>query len=367
MTFVVYRSQASASLRRIPLWLVTSDGTTPAGAEAGGQPQIHWVPRGTVTIDTSGTLSLVSANAGEYYVELIASEVSALGAAKIHYRSGNAIANSTPFEIVNYDSGDSVRLGVFALPDAVAEAAGGLYTRGTGAGQINQQTDGQVDVNAERLRNAVLNALISGRVDGDIGAISADATAAINLEAAFDGTGYDSNLTTFVKDSIATIAGVTNTATLIAALNDIDGSNVTLHAGTHSDVTIQGLSSYANISDVTLHAGIHSDVTITGLQRVGPAAIIATSYGVGARDAAGQATDVGEENADRWLARDLAGGSDSAADGRSNRNALRMLRNRVDASSSVLTIFQENDTTSAWTASITTSGDPGHINEINPL
>lgn len=34
-----------------------------------------------------------------------------------------------------------------ALPNAAAEAAGGLYTRGTGAGQINQDANGRVNVN----------------------------------------------------------------------------------------------------------------------------------------------------------------------------------------------------------------------------
>lgn len=50
--------------------------------------------------------------------------------------------------LVNYDPEDTVRLGLTALPNAAAEAAGGLYTRGTGAGQINQAANGQVDTNA---------------------------------------------------------------------------------------------------------------------------------------------------------------------------------------------------------------------------
>lgn len=40
-----------------------------------------------------------------------------------------------------------------ALPAAAAEAAGGLYTRGSGAGQLNQQANGQHDVNMERMLN----------------------------------------------------------------------------------------------------------------------------------------------------------------------------------------------------------------------
>ena len=47
---------------------------------------------------------------------------------------------------------DTVRgLSGTALPNAAAEAAGGLYTQGNGAGQINQPANGMVDVNDVRL------------------------------------------------------------------------------------------------------------------------------------------------------------------------------------------------------------------------
>lgn len=45
-----------------------------------------------------------------------------------------------------------------ALPAVAAEAAGGLYTRGSGAGQINQQANGQVDANLERMLNGAQSA-----------------------------------------------------------------------------------------------------------------------------------------------------------------------------------------------------------------
>jgi hypothetical protein len=57
-----------------------------------------------------------------------------------------------------------------ALPAVAAAGAGGLFTRGTGAGQIAQDANGRIDVN--------------------IAAISADAPAADNAESFFDGTGY---------------------------------------------------------------------------------------------------------------------------------------------------------------------------------
>lgn len=54
---------------------------------------------------------------------------------------------------------DPVRGGMTALPNAAAEAAGGLFTRGTGAGQINQAANGLIDVNAERLNNVAQSLL----------------------------------------------------------------------------------------------------------------------------------------------------------------------------------------------------------------
>lgn len=45
-----------------------------------------------------------------------------------------------------------------ALPDAAAEAAGGLYTRGSGAGQINQNANGQVDTRTVGMAADVMTA-----------------------------------------------------------------------------------------------------------------------------------------------------------------------------------------------------------------
>jgi hypothetical protein len=54
------------------------------------------------------------------------------------------------------DFQDAVRFGLTALPNANAEAAGGLYTRGSGAGQINQNANGQVDARAVALSSGVI-------------------------------------------------------------------------------------------------------------------------------------------------------------------------------------------------------------------
>lgn len=67
--------------------------------------------------------------------------------------------------LVNFDLEDAVRGGLTALPNAAAEAAGGLFTRGTGAGQINQAANGQVDANATHLAGTAYATALAALVD----------------------------------------------------------------------------------------------------------------------------------------------------------------------------------------------------------
>src|SRR4030095_6253533 len=53
---------------------------------------------------------------------------------------------------------DGVRAGLTALPNAAAEAAGGLYTRGTGGRQINQDANGRVDTRTAAMAADVMTA-----------------------------------------------------------------------------------------------------------------------------------------------------------------------------------------------------------------
>jgi hypothetical protein len=200
-------------------------------------------------------------------------------------------------------------------------------------------------------------------------------TRALNLSANGDKTGYS----------------ISGTKTTLDALNDIDGSEVTLHAGTHSGATVQGLSNWANISNVTLHAGTHSGVTIQGVTRVNSgvtlnadthsgatiAGIVAggiiantlasgvitsAKFAAGAIDAAALATDAGQEIADRVLSRNIEPGSDT---GRLVRHALAPLRNRVLIEGSTGTVYAADDSTSIWTFSVVTGTHP--INSVDPI
>jgi len=74
-------------------------------------------------------------------------------------------------QLTDFDPNDAVRAGLTALPNAAAEAAGGLYTRGTGAGQIAQSTNGQIDVDTKKI-NAVSAASVA-TINAHIGTTAA--------------------------------------------------------------------------------------------------------------------------------------------------------------------------------------------------
>lgn len=120
---------------------------------------------------------------------------------------------SIEFQLLGVNFQDAVRAGMTALPNAAAEAAGGLFTRGTGAGQINQDAN--------------------GRIDANVAALSTDSGAADNAEAFFDGTGYAG--TNNVIPTVTTTTNLTNaptngdlTATMKASVNAevVDGLGV---------------------------------------------------------------------------------------------------------------------------------------------
>lgn len=69
------------------------------------------------------------------------------------------------------------------------------------------------------------------------------------------------------------------------------------------------------------------------------------------------------QNADALLARSIGGGSDG---GHTVKDALRPLRNKVSTAGSVLTVYEEDDTTVAWTGNLTTDSGAQPITEVDP-
>jgi len=312
MSFPIELDEGTAARRRVPIRLFASNGTSP---DIGASDDTFFISKNGGAQASGGSVSAISAAAGMYYTELAVGGVDTLGSVMIYH-----------------DDGD--------FPQHV----------------------GTVSVVNSNLMSSQSNIPL--------------VTTVTNV----------TNVTSAVTaHSTSTIAGVVNTATLIGALNDIDGSNVTLHAGTHTGAIIPQVSLVTlapgthtgaiipQVSLVTLAPGLHNVsigtvVSVNTVELLGTAAIVAASYAAGARDAAGQATDAENAMADAFLDRNMATGVDSGSSAvRTTRDALRSLRNRVESDSSQIYVYQEDDVTIKYTASINTvpSTTP-HISGADP-
>ena len=71
--------------------------------------------------------------------------------------------------------------------------------------------------------------------------------------------------------------------------------------------------------------------------------------------------------ADAFLDRDMSTGTDSGSPTvRTPRQALRTLRNKVANSAGTLTVYKEDDSTSSWTATVTTDASAEPITTVDP-
>lgn len=133
-----------------------------------------------------------------------------------------------------------------------------------------------------------------------------------------------------------------------------NGSGVFLSGGTGAGQANEG-SSYAGATGVL--------TTSRNWPATNPAS--GTSYELYAGSLSLSSTEIQSGltagTADALLGRNIAGGSDG---GRTVSSALYPLRNKVTVGGSTMTVFQTDDSTSEWTASITTAGSA--LNSIDP-
>lgn len=196
--FLYQQSEGTAAQRRVFLHLVdATDGITPETGEAAGQPQLS--KNGAAFGSTTATLTAV-AN-GLYYVELTGTELDTVGMIAVRYKSANTAEAQVLCQVIPWDPYDTVRIGLTALPNAAAEAAGGLYTRGSGAGQVNQNANGQVDTRTVTMSTDVVTA---AAIAADaIGASELAAGAVTEIRSLASGTS-DSGSTTTMVDAART-------------------------------------------------------------------------------------------------------------------------------------------------------------------
>ena len=145
-------------------------------------------------------------------------------------------------------------------------------------------------------------ALVGGRIDANVGAISSDATAADNAEAFFDGTGYAGT-----GNTIPTVTTVTNQVT--ANVTALSGDSV---AADNAEAFFDG-TGYAGTGNV-----IPTVTTVTTVNGLAAGAITAAAVATGAIDADALAADAANEIADAYLDRA------SAVDGLTPRETMRL-------------------------------------------
>lgn len=161
--------------------------------------------------------------------------------------ASNDIAQVTiEIQLTDVDLEDSVRGGMTALPNAAAEAAGGLYTRGSGAGQINQNANGQVDTRAVAISDGIIVAATLGGDCITAAKIADSAFVADNFAASsLNGKG-DWNTT--VPDAAGTVPV---DGTLKVDIETIKTQAVTCAAGVTVGVYVGSTAAAAIASDVT--------------------------------------------------------------------------------------------------------------------
>ncbi len=104
MTFTIKLNESDASLRAIPMWLVTSDGTSPATSEADEDIDMQI---GGVFYSSVGSISAVSANQGAYVGVFNASVLSVGGPGEMLYGSTVAALDfSAPIQVIEADPYD---------------------------------------------------------------------------------------------------------------------------------------------------------------------------------------------------------------------------------------------------------------------
>ena len=203
-------------------------------------------------------------------------------------------------QLVAYDPFDVVRLGLTALPNAAAEAAGGLYTRGTGAGQINQPATGRIDANAVTIGGTAQ----TGR---DLGASvlisSGTGTGQLNVTSGVVHANLVQILASAITGTAAQLAAAFTKWFNVAAPTGTVNSLPDAVPGAAGGVFIAGTNAATTVTTAlttTFTGNLTGSVgSVTGaVGSVGAGGITAASVASGAIDADALATDAVTEVAD---------------------------------------------------------------------
>ncbi len=333
--------------------------------------------------DCTNEATEIATSSGMYYLDLTSTEMNADTVAIIVKSSSG---KTTPIVLYPQEAGD-IKVDVESISgDTVAADNAEAMFDGTG------YAGGTIKLGV------------------DVVAISGDATSADNLEAAADGTGYNlgggqvvaasvtgavgsvtGNVGGNVSGSVGSVATGGITAASIAT-NAIDADALAADAVTEIQAGLATAAALAVVDGIvddilvdtsaTLQAeldGIQADTEdiqarlpatlVSGRMDASVGAmqsgtITAATVATGAIDADALAADAVTEIADGILTRDWTAVTGEAA--RSVLNALRFLRNKWSVSGGTLTITEEDDATTAWTATVSEDAGADPVIGVDP-
>lgn len=186
MTYFLKQSQTA-----YPLLFLMIDSADHVSAKTGLSPTVTLSKNGGAFASPAGAVTEI-AN-GWYQVAGNATDTGTLGPLVLHATATGADPVDVVYQVVAYDPGDAVRLGVTALPNANAAATGGLPTvdganavkvqSGTGANQISLSS-GLVTLAGVTHTGATIPTVttVSGNVTGSVGSLATQAKADVNAE-----------------------------------------------------------------------------------------------------------------------------------------------------------------------------------------
>lgn len=333
--------------------------TSGVPTQLAGTPVISAYPDNSTTQLTAGITLTVDFDA-----------VTGLNNVRVVATSGNGYAAGSNYQLVittGTVSGSSVVgyvVGQFSI-----EARSGL--RPTTAGRtLDVSSGGEAGLDWANVGSATTVVNLSGttvKTATDVETDTADIQT--RLPAALAGGRMDSSVGAYqtgLTPLQPTVAGRTLDVSLTGEAG-VDWANV------GSPTTANNLSG-TTVGTVTTLTG-HTPQTGDNFARLGAPAGASVSADVAAvkADSAAILDDTGTSGvaisattqgaiADKMLGRNLATGSDGT---RTVQDALRTLRNKTALAAGTLTVYQEDDTTAAWTATVTT-GTRDPVNTVDP-
>jgi len=370
--FQIKQSEATAARRRIPVLFVSStDGFTPTTPTS---PAAYISTNGGTFVATTNAVTLETLAAGQsasgcYYLELTATEVATLGVINVNVQSTNCRQYNAVIQVMAYDAYDVVRIGLTALPNAVAGASGGLPTgnasgqvtvAGTATGAITASsfTAGAIDANAIAT-DAITSAELSASAVTEIAAGVWDEAYASHTTAGSFGKLMDIlRKANYVTEGTVSASGTPANSTIYFRTSLTGADNF------YNDQTLLFVS--GTLTGQAMHISTYTSLN----------GVVTTADGLTATPTAGDTFVV--LGAHAWSQAQIAdgillrlldrtgNGTGSTANERTVLSALRYLRNKVDISASTMTIYAEDDTTTAWTSTLTSTAGLNPVTGSDP-